>query len=128
MLPEDLRYHKEHEWIRLEGNKATVGISDFAQAALGDIVFLEIPAVGTKVKSGDEITEIESTKTTSFLFAPVAGEIVTVNQALEEKPELINEDPYGEGWLVVIDMDHADEAAQLMSPKEYERFLEHEGD
>lgn len=127
MIPEDLRYHKEHEWVRIEGEKATIGISDFAQGALGDIVFLEIPRVGRIVKEGEEITEIESTKTTSFLFAPVTGKLVAVNEALEAKPELMNEDPYGEGWVVVIEMEKPDEINQLMSPREYEKFLADEG-
>jgi len=128
MLPEDLRYHKEHEWLRLEGAEATIGISDFAQAALGDIVFMERPELGKHVKAGEEITEIESTKTTSFLFAPVSGTLVAVNEALEEKPELINEDPYGAGWLVIIEMDQVEDAQALMSAKEYGQFLEHESD
>ena len=126
MVPEDLRYHKEHEWVRIEGERAIIGISDFAQEALGDIVFLEIPSVGRIVKEGEEITEIESTKTTSFLFAPLRGKLVAVNETLETKPELMNEDPYGEGWVVVIEMEKPDEIIQLMSAKEYERFLSDE--
>lgn len=128
MIPENLRYHKEHEWVRAEGKKATIGISDFAQEALGDIVYLEIPKVGTQVKYGNEITEIESTKTTSPLYAPVGGKIVAVNDKLKEKPELINQDPYGEGWVVVVEMTDPKEAEKLMTAKEYDAFLQKEAD
>jgi len=126
MIPKDLRYHKEHEWIRVEDGKATIGISDFAQEALGDIVYLEIPELGRSLKRGDEITEIESTKTTSMLYAPVSGKIVAVNQDLDEKPELINEDTYGAGWIVTIEMDQVSELDRLMEWSDYERFLDDE--
>lgn len=126
MVQEDLRYHREHEWVRVDGSKATVGISDFAQETLGDIVYLEIPTIGTKIQKGEDITEIESTKTTSMLYAPVGGEIIAVNKALEEKPELINEDVYGEGWIVVIEMDQPTELDQLMAASEYKEFLSNE--
>lgn len=126
MAPKDLRYHKEHEWTRAEGKKATVGISDFAQEALGDIVYVEIPKVGTTVRFRDEITEIESTKTTSPLYAPVSGKIIAVNDQLKEKPELINKDPYGAGWIVMIEMAHPKEVEQLMTASEYEAFLQKE--
>lgn len=127
MISKDLRYHKEHEWIRVAGTQATIGISDFAQEALGDIVYLEIPEVGRVIRSGDEITEIESTKTTSMLYAPVGGKVVAVNAVLEDQPELINEDVYGKGWVVVIEMDDPSELDQLMTGDEYEAFLENEG-
>lgn len=126
MIPKDLRYHKEHEWIRVEDGKATLGVSDFAQEALGDIVYLEIPEIGRFLKQGEEITEIESTKTTSMLYAPVSGKIVAVNQGLDEHPELINEDAYGDGWIVTIEMDQVSELDQLMEWNDYERFLENE--
>ncbi len=103
-----------------------MGVSDFAQEALGDIVYLEIPEIGRSLKQGEEITEIESTKTTSMLYAPVSGKIVAVNQDLDEKPELINEDTYGGGWIVTIEMDQASELDQLMEWSDYERFLENE--
>lgn len=127
MISKDLRYHKEHEWIRVAGIQATIGISDFAQEALGDIVYLEIPEVGRVIRCGDEITEIESTKTTSMLYAPVGGKVVAVNAVLEAQPELINEDVYGKGWVVVIEMDDPSEVDQLMTGDEYEAFLENEG-
>ena len=126
MIPENLRYHKEHEWVRAEGKKATIGISHFAQEALGDIVYLEIPKTGVNVKYGNEITEIESTKTTSPLYAPVGGKVVAVNEKLKEKPELINQDPYGEGWVVVIEMSDPKEVEKLMTAKEYDAFLQKE--
>ncbi len=126
MISKDLRYHKEHEWIRITGTQATVGISDFAQDALGDIVYLEIPELGRVMKRGEEITEIESTKTTSMLYAPVGGKLVAVNADLEAQPELINEDVYGKGWVVVIEMDDPSELNQLMTGDEYETFLENE--
>ncbi len=125
-IPENFRYHKEHEWVRAEGKLATIGISDFAQAALGDIVYLEIPKTGVTVQYGSEITEIESTKTTSPLYAPVSGKIVSVNEKLREKPELINQDPYGEGWVVVIEMARPKEVEQLMTADAYEGFLKRE--
>lgn len=126
MIPENLRYHKEHEWVRAEGKKATIGISHFAQEALGDIVYLEIPKTGVNVQYGNEVTEIESTKTTSPLYAPVGGKVVAVNEKLKEKPELINQDPYGEGWVVVIEMNDPKEVEKLMTAKEYDAFLQKE--
>ncbi len=127
MIQDGLLYHKEHEWVRIDGEKATVGISDFAQDALGDIVYLEIPKLGEKVEYGQEVTEIESTKTTSLLYAPVSGEIVAVNDTLEAQPELINQDVYGKGWVLVIQMSKPEEKDNLMTSQEYEAFLENEG-
>ncbi len=124
MIPTDLRYHKEHEWVRTDGFRATVGISDFAQEALGDIVYLEAPKVGRVVRVGEEMTELESTKTTSPVYAPVAGQIVAVNDALREAPEWINRDPYGRGWIVVIEMSAPEEVEALMTPSAYGALLE----
>jgi glycine cleavage system H protein len=123
MIPPDLRYHQEHEWARLKGAQATVGISHFAQDALGDIVFIDLPKVGASVKAGQQIGEIESTKTTSTLYTPLSGTIVQVNAELKDHPELVNSDPYGKGWMVVIDLSHADEADKLMTAAQYEAFL-----
>ncbi len=123
-IPVDLRFHKEHEWVRVEGTKAILGISDFAQDALGDIVYLELPKVGAEVSAGAEITEIESTKTTSPMYAPIGGKIVAVNETLKEKPELINKEPYGEGWIAVIEMSRPKELEKLMTSSEYELFLQ----
>jgi glycine cleavage system H protein len=124
MIPTDLRYHKEHEWVRTEGLRATVGISDFAQEALGDIVYLETPKVGRVVRVGDEMTELESTKTTSPVYAPVGGKVVAVNDALKEAPEWINQDPYGRGWIVVIEMSAPEEVEALMTASAYGALLE----
>jgi glycine cleavage system H protein len=123
MIPTDLRYHEEHEWARLKGNQATVGISDFAQDALGDIVFIELPKTGTVVKAGQQIGEIESTKTTSTLYTPISGTIVQVNADLKDHPEVVNSDPYGKGWMVVIDLSNAGEVDALMTAAQYDAFL-----
>jgi glycine cleavage system H protein len=123
MIPADLRFHKEHEWVRLKGRQATVGISDFAQDALGDIVFIELPKAGATVKVGQHIGEIESTKTTSTLYTPVSGTIAQVNAELKDHPEVVNSDPYGRGWMVVIDLSDAGEIDALMTAAQYEAFL-----
>ena len=101
-VPAELRYTKDHEWIRVEGDRATVGITDFAQDALGDVVFVELPAVGTTLEAGQTFGVVESNKTVSDLFAPVAGEVVEVNEELRSKPELVNQEPYGAGWMIRI--------------------------
>ena len=123
MIPTDLRYHDEHEWARLKGSQATVGISDFAQDALGDIVFIELPKTGTVVKAGQQIGEIESTKTTSTLYTPVSGTIVQVNADLKDHPEVVNSDPYGKGWMVVIDLSNAAEVDALLTAAQYDAIL-----
>src|SRR5690348_7849575 len=123
MIPADLRYHNEHEWVRLKGNQATVGISDFAQDALGDIVFIELPRAGMTIKAGQQIGEIESTKTTSTLYTPVSGTIAQVNEDLKDHPEVVNSDPYGRGWMVVIHLSDAGEVDRLMTAAQYEAFL-----
>jgi glycine cleavage system H protein len=123
MIRTDLRYHQEHEWVRVSGEKATVGISHFAQDALGDIVFLEMPDVGTKVTAGQQIGEIESTKTTSTLYSPVSGLLVELNQDLKAHPEVINSDPYGKGWVAVIELSNPSEVDSLMTAAQYEAFL-----
>ena len=123
MIPSDLRYHKEHEWVRLNGTQATVGISHFAQDALGDIVFLDPPKAGAVVKAGQQIGEVESTKTTSTLYTPVSGTIAKINQDLKDHPEVLNADPYGKGWIAVIELADLAEVDQLMTAEQYERFL-----
>ena len=126
MVLPGLWYHKEHEWVKVSGTKALLGISDFAQDALGDIVYLELPNAGVNVQAGTEITEIESTKTTSPLYAPISGKIVSVNETLKDHPELINKDPYGEGWIAVIEMTNPEEVEKLMTASAYEAFLQKE--
>ena len=123
MIPSDLRFHKEHEWVRLDGTQATVGISDFAQDALGDIVFLDLPKVGTTVKVGQQIGEVESTKTTSTIYTPVSGTVIKINSDLKDRPEVVNSDPYGNGWIAVIDLSNPGEVDQLMTAQQYETFL-----
>lgn len=123
MIPSDLRYHKEHEWVRLNGNQATVGISHFAQDALGDIVFLDLPKVGTSVTVGQQIGEVESTKTTSTIYTPVSGTVAQINADLKDHPEIVNSDPYGKGWIAVIDLAVPSEVEQLMTAAQYNAFL-----
>ncbi|MCY3956223.1 MAG: glycine cleavage system protein GcvH [Nitrospira sp.] len=123
MIPEDLRYHKEHEWVRLDGQRATLGISDFAQDALGDVVFVELPNVDTDLTVNQEIGEVESTKATSSLYSPVSGKIVEVNADLQEHPEYLNQDPYGKGWIAVIELANSADVEALMTASQYEEFL-----
>ena len=126
MIPADLRYHKEHEWVRVDGNRATIGISDFAQQALGDIVYLNLPAVGTVAPYGSELGEVESTKTVSSVYAPVSGTVVAVNLSLKNAPEQVNQDPYENGWIAVIEMTDPKQLDALMTASQYEAFLQHE--
>lgn len=126
MFPADLRYHQEHEWVRVSGKQATVGISHFAQDALGDIVFIDLPKVGTTVAAGQQIGEVESTKTTSTIYTPVGGTIVKVNTDLKDHPEAVNADPYGKGWMAVIELSNAAELDKLMTASQYEDFLKNQ--
>jgi glycine cleavage system H protein len=123
MEPQDLRYHKEHEWIRVDGNKATLGISNFAQDALGDVVFIDLPKVGVSLAAEAELGEVESTKATSTIYSPVMGSVVQVNQDLEEHPEFLNQDPYGRGWIAVLELSNPGEVDALMTAEQYEAFL-----
>jgi glycine cleavage system H protein len=126
MIPSNLRYHKEHEWVRVEGAQATIGISHFAQDALGDIVFIDLPKVGATVAAGQQIGEVESTKTTSTIYTPVSGTITKVNTDLKDHPEVVNSDPYGKGWMTVIDLSAASEVEALLSAEQYKEFLSHQ--
>ncbi len=123
MIPTDLRYHEEHEWVRVSDTQATVGISHFAQDALGDIVFIDLPKAGAVVKAGQQIGEVESTKTTSTIYTPVSGTITKVNADLADHPEVMNSDPYGKGWMVTINLSNAGEIDKLMTAAQYEAFL-----
>lgn len=123
MEPTDLRYHEEHEWIRMQGGQATLGISQFAQDALGDIVFIELPKVGATVAAGQQIGEVESTKTTSSIYTPVSGTIVKINGDLKDHPELVNADPYGKGWMAVIELADPGQVDALMTAAQYDAFL-----
>jgi glycine cleavage system H protein len=122
--PEDLRYTKEHEWARVDGTRITVGITHYAQQALGDVVYVDLPKAGRRVERGEPFGEVESTKSVSDLYAPVTGRIIERNESLESHPELVNADPYGEGWIVVIEADDPDEAGRLLSAGEYTRITE----
>jgi glycine cleavage system H protein len=127
MTPEDSRYAKSHEYINVEGEIGTIGITDYAQKELGDVVFVELPQVGTQLEAGDELGSIESVKAVSELFAPVGGEVVEINERLAEKPELINTDPYGDGWMVRIKVADASEVDELlMTAEEYDEYVETE--
>jgi len=126
MNPDDIKYHREHAWVRVEGKNATVGITDFAQQQLGDIVYVDLPEADTEVDADSELCEIESTKATSPVVSPVSGTVLEVNDDLADSPEIINEDPYGNGWIVVITMSDPSEVNDLMSRDEYEKFLKEE--
>ena len=126
MNPEDIKYHKEHTWAKVKGKKATIGITDYAQEALGDIVYIDLPETDIEVEANTEITEIESTKATSAVIAPVSGTVIEINDKLADSPEIINEDPYGKGWIAVIEMDNPSEMDELMDADEYEVYIEEE--
>lgn len=122
--PEDLRYTEEHEWVRVAGNRLTVGITDYAQDALGDVVFVDLPEAGSSVEAGQPFGEVESTKSVSDLYAPVSGTIAERNESLEDNPERVNRDPYGEGWLVVIEASDPGAVESLMDAKAYTELVE----
>ncbi|MGB4274504.1 MAG: glycine cleavage system protein GcvH [Bacillota bacterium] len=123
MYPKDLKYTEKHEWVRVEGNEATVGITDFAQDQLGAIVGVGLPDEGIDVEKGSELADLDSMKTADQIFAPISGRIVRVNTALDAQPELLNDDPYGDGWVVVIEMSDVSELDDLMSAEEYEAHV-----
>ncbi|HSB20678.1 MAG TPA: glycine cleavage system protein GcvH [Anaeromyxobacteraceae bacterium] len=127
-FPEDLKYTREHEWCRVKGNRAVVGITDHAQDALGDIVYLELPEVGDLVKKGEAFGVVESTKAVSDLFAPVSGKVVEVNDPLADSPETINEDPYEEGWMIQVEFGDAAEMSDLLDATAYRKFVEEEAE
>jgi len=122
--PEDIRYTPEHEWARRDGNRVTVGITQYAQDALGDVVYVDLPASGTRVEAGQPFGEVESTKSVSDLYAPVNGTIVERNETLESAPELVNSDPYGQGWMVVIEVDDPADVEALLSADAYTELTE----
>ncbi len=118
-IPADLKYSKEHEWLRVEGDTATIGISDFAQKELGDIIYVDIDKIGETIGKDEIFGTVEAVKTVSDLFMPVGGEVLEFNENLKDKPELVNSDPYGEGWMIKIKISNADEVAQLMDSAAY---------
>jgi glycine cleavage system H protein len=123
-FPQDLRYTKEHEWARAEGNRVRVGITDFAQDALGDVVYVDLPEVGASVQADQPLGEVESTKSVSDVYSPVTGTVVEKNPLIDEQPELVNEQPYGEGWLVVIEVADPSAVDALLDASAYGAFLD----
>ena len=126
-IPGDLKFLKSHEWARVEGNgRATVGISDHAQGLLGDLVYVELPAVGDTVQAGNAAAVVESVKAASDVYSPISGTVVEVNEALADKPETINEDAYGDGWLFVVEMSEPEQVNELLGPDDYAELLEND--
>ncbi len=123
-IPGDLRYSKEHEWVRVDGNVARIGITDFAQDSLGDVVFVQLPDVGLDVVAGASVSEIESTKSVSDVYVPVSGVVRAVNEALTEQPELVNQDPYGEGWMFAVEVSDPSELDALLDADAYRKLVE----
>lgn len=123
-VPDDLKYSSDHEWIRVDGNRITVGITDYAQDALGDVVFVQVPDQGATVAAGQGISEVESTKSVSDIYAPLAGTIAEVNADLEEAPEQLNGDPYGDGWICVIEVEDASAVDGLLDAEAYRKLIE----
>ncbi|MDH4231819.1 MAG: glycine cleavage system protein GcvH [Nitrospirota bacterium] len=126
MNPDDFKYHKEHTWVKVSGKKGRIGITDYAQDALGDIVYIDLPEVDSTVEANTEISEIESTKATSSVISPVSGKILEVNEDLSESPEIINEEPYGKGWIAVIELENDAELDDLMDAADYGKYTEEE--
>jgi glycine cleavage system H protein len=123
-VPEQLRYSSDHEWVSRDGDVVRIGITDYAQDALGDVVFVQVPTVGADVTAGDPFIEVESTKSVSDVYAPVSGAVVEVNEALAEAPQVLNEDPYGEGWICAIRMTDPSELDQLLDAAAYQALIE----
>jgi len=125
-VPDDLRYTKEHEWLKVEGKTVTVGVTDYAQEQLGDIVFVELPTEGEEIAKGDTFGALESVKAVSDCYAPVGGKVLEINDTLNDNPEMINEDCYGEGWLLKLELSDKSDLEGLMKDDEYKKFVEEE--
>jgi glycine cleavage system H protein len=123
-VPEDLRYSTDHEWVRIDGKRVVLGITDYAQDALGDVVFVDVPEVGTTVAAGDSFSEVESTKSVSDIYAPVGGVIVETNNELGDNPERLNDDPYGDGWICVIEVADTADLEALMDAAAYQALID----
>ncbi len=123
-IPENLKYTVDHEWVMIEGERAKVGITDYAQDALGDVVFVDIPELGKRVTVGETVTEVESTKSVSDIYAPLEGEIIEINQELDDSPELLNGDPYGEGWIFILQLSETTSTESLLSAEDYRELVE----
>lgn len=127
LVPQELKYTKEHEWIKvLDGNLALIGITDFAQQELSDVVYVELPPVGKKVKKGDEVASVEAVKTVASVYSPVSGTVVEVNEKLKDDPALINKDPYGDGWICKIEMENPEELNECLTAEEYKKLIAEE--
>lgn len=125
-IPDDLRYTKEHEWVKIEGKTATIGVTDYAQSELGDIVYVELPQIGEELKKDETFGVLESVKAVSDCFSPLSGKVIEINEVLTENPETANEDPYGEGWMIKIELTNLEESDTLMDDKTYKSFVEEE--
>jgi len=126
MIKSELKYSKDHEWVLVEGNKVKIGITDHAQDSLGDVVFVDLPEEGDEVTANESFGTVESVKAVSDVYSPVSGKVVESNSALADSPELVNSDPYGEGWMIVVELDDPSQLDDLMSAEEYEAFLKEE--
>jgi glycine cleavage system H protein len=122
-FPENVKYTKDHEWVRIEGNAATVGITDFAQSELGDIVYVDVPSLNQSLKREAVFGTVEAVKTVSDLFLPVSGKVIEINQQLNETPELVNKDPYGEGWMIKLEIENKDEVNELLDVAAYKKLI-----
>ncbi|HKP46630.1 MAG TPA: glycine cleavage system protein GcvH [Pyrinomonadaceae bacterium] len=127
-VPEDLHYSKDHEWVRVDGNVAIVGITDYAQNSLGDVVYVELPKAGEKFAANESFGSVESVKAVSEVFSPVSGEIAEINESLTDEPEKVNRDPYGDGWMIRVNMSAPGEVDSLLTAAEYEDFTKAESD
>ncbi|MEO0247339.1 MAG: glycine cleavage system protein GcvH [candidate division WOR-3 bacterium] len=126
LIPEGLKYTKEHEWVKVEGDIAIIGITDFAQSELSDIVYVELPPIGKKVNKGDEIASVEAVKTVASVYSPVSGEVIEINEKLKDDPALINRDPYGDGWICKIKLENHAELDECLSAEEYKKLIAEE--
>jgi glycine cleavage system H protein len=124
MYPDEFYYTKDHEWIQVKGDKATVGITDFAQKQLGDVVYIELPEVGKKLEFHQSLGVVESVKAVSDVYSPVSGEVIEINKGLDDSPELVNQDPHGKGWFIRLKLKDETELEKLMAASEYEKFIE----
>lgn len=122
-IPDNLKYTKDHEWALIEGDTATIGITEYAQSELGDVVFIELPAVGTHVSKGDAIGTIEAVKTVADVYTPLSGEVVEINEAIKDASELVNKDPYGAGWIAKVKISDVSEINNLLTPEDYKKLI-----
>ncbi len=126
--PDDLYYNRDHLWVRVQGNRGTVGVTDYAQREIGEVLFVDLPEEGAQVEKNDTFGSLESSKTVAELHCPISGEIVSINKDLEEEPSLVNDDPYGNGWLVMVEFDDPNELEDMINAADYEEFLEQKDD